>query len=107
MKLLRRHHNFIYIYIGTFLFNCLYLLKWLHADSALLDPVSDALIGMALLQFIWCLFVYSMYQMLEQNRAYTGIPHILAAFALGCLIQAFNYVNHVQVRHMGDRKSVV
>ena len=101
MKLLRRHHNFIYIYIGTFLFNCLYLLKWLHADSALLDPVSDALIGMALLQFIWCLFVYSMYQMLEQNRAYTGIPHILAAFALGCLIQAFNYVNHVQVRHMG------
>lgn len=101
MKLLRRHHNFIYIYIGTFLFNCLYLLKWLHADSALLDPVSDALIGMALLQFIWCLFVYSMYQMLERNRAYTGIPHILAAFALGCLIQAFNYVNHVQVRHMG------
>lgn len=106
MKLFRRYHNFISIYAGTLLFNCIYLLSWLHTDSSLLDPVSGATMGMALLQLLWCLFVYSMYQMLDRKRTYTGILHILAAFVLGCLFQAFNYVNYVQVPQAGFSDSV-
>lgn len=101
MNLLRRHHHFIFAWLGTLLFNCLYLLQWVHTNPSAFDPVSEAVIGIALLQFVWCLFVYSMYRSLEKRRKHAGILYVSAAFVLGCLLQVFNYISYVQFQQVG------
>lgn len=101
MKLLIRHSHFILIYLGTLLLNCLYLLKWLYTDSSLFASVPHAVTGIAVLQLVWCLFVYSMYQTLDRQQKHAGILHVIAAFVLGCLLQLFNYISYVQFQQTG------
>lgn len=101
MILFRRHHHFIFAWLGTLLYNYLYLLKWIHTNPSAFDPVSEAVIGIALLQFVWCLFVYSMYQSLEKRRKHACILYISAAFVLGCFLQLFNYISYVQFQQVG------
>lgn len=101
MKLLRRHHHFVSAWLGTLLFNGLYLLKWVHTNPSAFDPVSEAVVSIALLQFVWCLFVCSMYRSLEKRRKYTAILYVSAAFPLGCLLQLYGYLSYVQSQQAG------
>lgn len=96
MKLIRRYHHFIFAWLGALLFNALYLLKWMHTNPSALDSVSAAVVDIALLQFLWCLFIYSMYRSLEKGQKHAGILYVSAAFLLGCLLQLTIYIEHAQ-----------